>query len=292
MKALNLIKIGGSVITNKEEECSFRRAAAAQIAKNVPPRTIVVHGSGAYGKPPAIKHGYLDGIIQPERISHILYVRLRLATLNTLFVDMLLNNSVPAFGVSASLLFTHNRGRLSYRGDDLITDCIKRNIVPVIYSDFIIYRGGSLRVLSSDEITFAMARRYKPRHTIFATDVDGVLKREGDTPQKRPEIFQYLYAGNKDAVIKDVGRSTLDVTGGMYEKIRFALRAAEHSRHCIILNGHKGGRIKSFCAGEKVVGTRIGTRRPESKGGNGLLKKSAQGPVRRAGEKTNAKPRL
>lgn len=249
----NIIKVGGSVITFKRDEGSFNRAAAGRIAAALPANTLIVHGSGSFGKPPAIRYGYLDGIVVRERLLPILEVRQALSRLNGLFVQELLANGIPAVGLSATSMFTHAGRDTECPGAALLGDLAGRGVVPVVYSDFIGYGADKLRVISSDQIVADLAAAFRPRNTLFATDVDGVLDdRDGGTVLPRVGTdFLELYG-------TAVKRSGSDVTGGMYDKIAHALKCARHSERCIVVNGHHPQRIARFCAGAPdVPGTRI-----------------------------------
>lgn len=253
MEVLNIIKIGGSVITSEHADGMFHADAAKKIAKNVPPKSVLIHGSGLYGKPPAIEHGYLDGMVKKDRIGAVLYVRQKLSALNALFVDTLLGSGTAAFGVSASIIFFQRGGTLLFTGHGIMEGCLKRGVVPVIYSDFIFYRDDRLRVLSSDEIVYALAKKYRPRNTVFATNVEGVFM-PGRTSGP---IFDTIDAPALSRKCKGIVKDPLDVSGGMYDKLWYAVRAASYSPRCIILNGYKSERIKRFCRGARVAGTMI-----------------------------------
>lgn len=252
---MNIIKIGGSVLTDKESG-AFDKSAAVAIARNLPSQSIVVHGSGTYGKPPAIEFGYIDGVVKKDLISSILHVRQMLALLNGQFVNTLLENGTSAVGLSAFALFSDDGKRTRFVGHRVIESCFAREITPVIYSDFIFYKHDCLRVLSSDHIVSILARKYRPANAVFATDVDGVFKpaMSGHTVKA---IFKHLDRGmlrRNDAGIK---RDELDVTGGMFAKVIYAMESARYAARCIILNGHRSARIRTFCAGSRVPGTMV-----------------------------------
>ncbi len=255
---LNVIKIGGSVITHKHERDSFNKEATVAVARHIPPGTLLVHGTGSFGKPPAIQFGYLHGIIRNDGQRAILHVRQKLATLNGMFVNTLLEHHGAALGISATTIFS-DVGRISFSGRRLIDRCLDRNITPVIFSDLIFFGEDSLRVLSSDQIVSILSTIYHPQRVVFATDVDGVHTTSGP-----PGIYDYLTPADLQNKVF-ISRSRSDVSGGMHDKLEFAVRAANSCSDCIILNGLHPERISRFCEGDQqVIGTRVVEKIPKS----------------------------
>ena len=253
----HIIKIGGSVIAPNATREAFRHDVVRKIGADIPGGSILVHGSGAYGKPAAVKHGYLNGVVQHELIGEILYVRQQLAELNTLFVNAVLSSGTLAFGISAATIFSNRGSRVRFSGKPVIENCFARQMVPVIYSDFIFYRDDCLRVLSSDEIVYLLSSIYTPMNTVFATNVDGVY-RPGSSGASYGQLYRHIsWEIMEQAGTGGLHRDPLDVTGGMHDKVIYALRSARYSRNCVILNGYNSERIRAFCAGEEIMGTRV-----------------------------------
>lgn len=243
---LNIIKIGGSVITRKDKKDCFDPKAAAAVAAQIPRGSILVHGSGSFGKPTAIELGYLCGVIHRKEQRKILHVRQKLATLNNLFMEMLIEHHGPAVATSATAIFS-DTARISFSGRRLIDKLLARGITPVIYSDLIMYGEDKLRVLSSDEIVSILAPIYRPKHIVFATDVDGVYRSDN-----LADIYSVLTPHDLRTRIF-IARSHNDVTGGMHGKLECAVKAARFSLRCIILNGLHPDRIRRACEGARDV---------------------------------------
>lgn len=258
---INLVKIGGSVISRESSEDRFERATVQSIARQLHPfqkGLILVHGTGFVGKPPAITYGYYkSGHAAKEDYLAMLGIKDELRVLNHRFVRTMLEEDIPVMPFGISHMFTESMDCLKPGAEQEIKDVLANGYVPVFYGDLIMCRDGSFRVFSSDVITFLLSRVFHPQHTVFLSDVDGVY-RHGDHVDNPSEntLIDVLNA----AVASELERSEYDkndVSGGMSAKVAHALEIAANSGACFIGSGIKPGVVSGFLRGENVPGTRV-----------------------------------
>ncbi len=61
---LTLIKLGGSVITQKDKEYTFKKSVVKRLAKEIKKsnkKVLIAHGSGSFGHTSALKYGGMNG---------------------------------------------------------------------------------------------------------------------------------------------------------------------------------------------------------------------------------------
>ncbi len=258
---INLVKIGGSVISRESSENKFERETVRSIARQLHPfhhGLILVHGTGFVGKPPAITYGYYkSGHAAKKDYLAMLAIKDELRVLNHRFVRTMLDESVPVMPFGISHMFTEAMDALKPGAEQELRDVLSNGYVPVFYGDLIMCRDGSFRVFSSDVITLLLSQVFHPRHTVFLSDVDGVY-RHGDNLDNPAEnnLIEVLNA----KVAAELERSEYDkndVSGGMSAKVAHALKIASNSEKCFIGSGINPGVVSGFLRGENVLGTRI-----------------------------------
>lgn len=250
MKSLTILKIGGSVITNKEKECVAKSNEINRIAKeiaevhNIP--LILVHGAGSYGHPQAEK--YIDNL----NIG-IIPIHNSVRTLNKLFIDSLNKfgiSAIPVHPLSCTIL---KNGRIKYINIELLYTMIKQGFVPVLHGDIAIDETSKCNILSGDQIVTYLAERAceRPVKIGIGTNVDGVLDCNNRpikvlTPDILKKILSCINSTKSDA-------SLSDVTGGMLGKVKELLVLAETTGiESCIFNASKPNTIIKFLNGNNI----------------------------------------
>ncbi len=259
-----LVKLGGSIITDKSRERVFRRAVTkrlmAEIAKSGVP-TVVFHGAGGYGHPPAARHGIGTRKVGPEA---------RIGVSETLAGVQLLMAETTAVAVSAGLrpipvpIHLH----CTSEGDALLGLPVQR-VVALLQEGYTPILAGTLvrdaelgwRVVSADELLELFAEDLEPRLAVYATDVDGVFTADPSLDPAATLMGRVgageLAAMEEAAEATVAGGSRPDVTGRMLGKVRRAMAVADLCP-TLIINGTVRGRLLDSLKGKAVRGTRVG----------------------------------
>lgn len=246
-----LLKLGGSVITDKGTPLSPRRQAVRAIGEalgGVSEPVIVVHGGGSYGHYWSVVH---DIHTRPDRydLGGVSTVKNSMVELNSMVLNMLREGGVKPYAVPPEALF--GGGTISEAAAGRACEIAESGMVPVTYGDALWSGGGTAYILSGDAIMRELARTAGPRLCIFATDVDGLYERMGD--------------GEPIGVVGDGGFSIsevgMDVTGGMRRKVQEARRISEAGCDVLLLNGNRPGRIAEAIGRGTFPGTLFRGRR-------------------------------
>lgn len=206
-----VVKFGGSVLFPGGRRLGFGSLdAAIKGLKAFRGEKIIVHGTGFFGKSPAVEHGYhRDGVIDPRSVP-LEKIKFSLLKAHALFMEFLLKKGLRAVSLDPAATFRLGRD-LRLRDFPGIRALLSCGLVPVLRGD-VFFRGESAEVVSSDEMTRAVSLAFRPERTVFITGTRGLLSPGGETV---PELDNR----SLPAAISGLKPSRADVSGGMKGKM-------------------------------------------------------------------------
>lgn len=256
MRELIILKLGGSLITDKNKPFSLRREVIEDIGRELRDISniymIIVHGGGSYAHPIAKRYKVFEGYKTRDHLRGFLETAKTVRRLNNEVVETLVNSGFPCIGIPASTFIVTRGGRIETCNLDSFFSALDIGITPVTCGDAVFDRELKFTVLSGDTITSYLSTRLRAKKAIYALDVDGVYIRDrvsGDI-----KLADRLSPGMPIETFKTLEE---DVTGGIIRKIEEGFVAVESGVEVILLNGLVRGRIRSAILGEEVVGTRL-----------------------------------
>jgi isopentenyl phosphate kinase len=209
-----VLKLGGSVVTEKERDETVDGAALARAAAAVAAATedlVVVHGGGSFGHPHAETWGAstTEGVSDVDGVTAI---HGAMTTLNKFVLRALQDEDVPAVPVHPfSAGHRDCDGALSLPSEQVRT-LVSEGFVPVLHGDLVAHAGEGATVLSGDEIVTSLADSLSADRVGVCSTVPGVLDADDDVVA---EIASF------DDVADVLGESAAtDVSGGMAGKVR------------------------------------------------------------------------
>jgi isopentenyl phosphate kinase len=243
MKELILIKLGGSVITDKSKPFTARldviRRLAEEIKKNFFGKNsdlIIGHGGGSFPHVPAAKYQTQKGIINKNSVWGFCETADAAIQINRIIINEFLTVRMPvasfaplSFIYQSKTIFEHIKKALEIR------------IVPVIYGDVIMSPKRGFEIYSGEKTLDLLARKlnkyYKRIKIIYYTDTNGVYDDRGKTiPEITPTNFKQIKEFIK-------GSGNIDVTGGMIHKVEESLSLVQElDAEVIIMNGLSRGK--------------------------------------------------
>jgi isopentenyl phosphate kinase len=242
-----LVKIGGSVLTDKRRPVVFQHENAHRVAadirrsRRVP---VIVHGTGSWGKSIGRHHRDDGGWYRDTVGFQMTTARIRL--LQEALVTALREEGVVCCPLQANALLHLSHGILELPDTGPISRMVAAGVSPVLCGDLLVDGPGRFRVVSSDAIAVAIAQRMTVSDCVFATDVDGVWDSAGRLITTVTEPG--LAATDSDA---------RDVTGGMTAKVAAALEIAGTGARTTIVNGGIGGRVLDALLRRPGPGTEV-----------------------------------
>ena len=240
-----LIKLGGSIITNKQKPLSPRRKTINNILKEIgkiKEPIIIVHGGGSYGLYWSVKY---DMHTKPAKTNPkgVAIVKNSMVELNKIILDSAVKNRINSYCLPPTDFMNGNKAIKSKILT--INDISKSGLTPITFGDALWFGQKKSYILSGDVIMTTIGKILKPRLSLFVLDVDGVYsdlktkKLIHDFKKEKPEI-----KNNK-----------MDVTGGMTRKITEANNMAKAGLKIFFVNGNKPKRITDAVSGNRFEGT-------------------------------------
>lgn len=268
-KPVTLVKLGGSLITDKSKPYTANIPVIKRLAKEICEARkekeidlVVGHGGGSFPHVSAKKYQTQKGIINGDSYRGIAEVQNDAAKLNRIIVDELLKAGENAMSIQLSSCSISENGRIKYVYLEPIKALLNDGLVPVPYGDVGVDLKKGCCILSTEEILFYLAKKFyhtefQPKRIVVCGIVDGVFTGE-PTENQGAELIPEINNGNLKKVGDYlVGSSGIDVTGGMIHKVERLLEISKLGMESEIINGLVPGNLKNALEGKYVKGTKI-----------------------------------
>jgi len=237
-----LLKLGGSLITEKDQPETPRLATIRRLALEVfearrsqpDLRLVIGHGSGSFGHHLASRHQTQKGAESRQDWQGFADVWASANHLNRMVVDALRQAGVPvmAFPPSASALT--EGGQLIELAHEPIRFALDHGLVPVVQGDVAFDRKQGSAIVSTEQVLAALVEPLHADSLLLAGLEAGVFADFPDNrtlmSKLRPEDVSEIRLG---------GAPGKDVTGGMAAKVNKAFE---------LLRGHPSLEITIFSA--------------------------------------------
>ncbi len=241
-----LVKIGGSVITEKAVDGSIRYDEIDSLAKTLAQAgepLVVVHGAGSLGHPEAKRYHIAEGVSH-ENADGVFITHEAVSRLNTVVVSALRKAGMNAVSFPPFSAALSANGRLLFCGEQQIRCLLSAGITPVLFGDVVcdVEKGSS--IVSGDQIVPYLAKALNASKVGFVTETGGVVADGG--------IVKEITRSSFSSIVFD-SMSVDDVTGGMKGKIEELLLLADAGIASSIFSPAE---LKNFLTGEKC-GTQV-----------------------------------
>ena len=259
---LTLVKLGGSLITDKRRPDTVHRSTLARIAREVGGsagvhgRLVLGHGGGSFGHAAAARFGLNRGKLRRDQLRGVSATQDRAAVLHRLVIAALGRTEALPFSLAPSSFVATRSGRPVAVGLEPLLLALERRMLPVVFGDVVLDRDWGACICSTETVFLALARRLRRRgqtirRVLWLGETDGIYDGQGRTIPR-------IRADEVGRVLADVGGARgADVTGGMAHRLETAGALARLGIPSWILDGRVPGRLGAALAGRRVPGTRI-----------------------------------
>ena len=261
VRTLTLVKLGGSLITDKTQPLTPRYETLARLAGEVCASglhgsLLVGHGSGSFGHVTAALHEIHRGARTAEQVAGVAATQAHAHRLHRLVVEALWKAGCRPFSVppSASLMAVAGRpGPIEARP---VATALELGLLPVTLGDVVMDSEWGASICSTEAAFEALVEAlgelgWHVDRILWMGVTDGIYNRSGRTV---PEID----SGNVEAVVAGLeGAAGEDVTGGMRLRLETAWRLAGKGIESRILNGLEPGVLSAALGGSEGSGTRV-----------------------------------
>lgn len=262
MDELVLIKLGGSVITDKRRAFCARESVIRRLGKEIlearkkgEEKLVIGHGSGSFGHVVAKKFETHKGLINKKNkksVQGLVETSEAAGEINRIVVKNLIRVGLPVKSFAPASFLMAKEGRLEKGFFDPVKRALTIGVIPVIFGDVVMDMGMGFSIFSAEVSLNVLAqklkREYRVTRMIHCTGTNGVYDAQGETIAKiTPENF----AGWKGEIGSAEG---VDVTGGMSHKVEESLKMAKKwGIVTVIVNGARAGVLEEAIVGENLA---------------------------------------
>jgi isopentenyl phosphate kinase len=262
-KGMKVVKLGGSVITNKKAAGSrkgvkarFLPGVARRLLKEIrdsKQQIILITGAGSFGHVLADRHGLKEGYREDRQWDGYCRVSRDVRRLNLMVLDEALRLMMRPVSIPPSVSVLQAEGKIHYLDEGVFRRYLAQGLMPVTFGDVALDMGARrFSICGGDALALHLAQLFRAERAIFVSDIDGI--KVGERPALARE-FTAAELGRITPPRGAAGKGVADVTGGIAAKARLALELAASGTETVVLNGRKGGRLLSALKGGEPVGT-------------------------------------
>jgi len=256
---LYLLKLGGSLITDKTQPHTERPQVLKRLAKEIKMglnnhsglKLILGHGSGSFGHVPGKKYRTRQGVATPTQWFGFVEVWVEAIQLNRLVMDALWEEQLPVISLPPIASVIADDGQVKSWDLAPIRAALDAGLIPVIFGDVVFdsSRGGT--ILSTEDLFVYLSQRLQPERVLLAGLEPGVW---ADYPAST-RLVEAINAQNLNEAAKALGTSVwTDVTGGMASKVQQSLEMASAVKdlQVSIFSGEVADNVRLALEGEQL----------------------------------------
>jgi len=266
MRSLYILKIGGSVATDKNHSgFSVRSNLLRKMAKSIREAQkkekfdlILIHGAGAVGHRLAHRYRLQKGTEKNKEKWHGAFLsRFTNQKLDVAVAEALYEGGLKIVSMHTASLIVQKKGEIISCDLKIIKEALNRECVPLLYGEMVFDTTQGMSICSGDAIAVRLAKKLKAEKIFFASDAEGIF-------DKDPHIFKNARliekvslrdGGNK---MELTGSHNIDVTDGMKGKMENIKKLIGKSAKSVeIFDGLKAKNYKKALLGEKFPHTLI-----------------------------------
>ena len=259
-----ILKIGGSILTNKDAVSEVDTKSLKRIASEIKSsldnsfkELIIVHGAGSFGHPPAKKYKIgerFDESEYPQKRIGFCETQNAVKKLNMYICEAFIDEGLPVVAIPASSFMRATNKRITEGNLDSFKRYLDKGFIPVIYGDVVLDEELEICVISGDQLIQYLAKNLNPDMVVLGTDVDGVYNKN---PKTHDDAIFFDKFSSLDDLDTFEGTTNVDVTGGMVGKIKELLYLADLGIESKIINAEVEDNVFKVLENEKVKGTVI-----------------------------------
>ncbi|MEM4160481.1 MAG: isopentenyl phosphate kinase [Thermoplasmata archaeon] len=260
---MQIIKLGGSLITDKRRYRKFRRQIVERIAQEVKEaweagkRVIVVHGAGSFGHIKAREYQLQAGRSQKIKKQSLGFTKVHcdVRWLNLRIMEAFYKAGLPAVSLPPISIARNSYGKLKEMDVERFRDALGESLLPITFGDVVFDEKLGFSICSGDDLVLRLATHFRPERIIFLCDVPGIYA--AYPPKKNEEILREI-SPEYITTLKTASPG-IDVTGGIFGKIQkcFEFLSGERESEIWIISGRNIENFRNALIGKDIQGTKV-----------------------------------
>ena len=253
-----VVKLGGSVITDKSKKYFFRKEVTDKLSieiKKANKDIILVHGAGSFGHILAKEYTLNQGYKNDEQLQGFSLTHAMVQKLNSLVLSSLHDNGIAAVSIPPHAILKlddHKPVKMDY---NVFRNYLDKGFTPVTFGDVALDEKLGFSICSGDLLLQMLAEHFKPEKVIFALDEDG-LYTSNPKIDKNAEFIEKSTIDELENLTTSSNRYA-DVTKGMEGKIETIKNIANLGIDIVLLNGNIDNRLYDTLIGKETKHTLI-----------------------------------
>ncbi len=251
-----IIKLGGSVITDKAKECCIKQKILDQLAaeiKRANKEVILVHGAGSFGHILAKKYKLNAGFKQKNQLEGFALTHAMVQRLNSLVLASLHRHTLPAISLPPHAILSLSNHAVSQVDCTVFKKYLDLGFLPVSFGDVALDAQLGFSICSGDLLVQLLAAEFAPEKVIFVIDEDGLYSANPKT-EKNATFLETVTVKDLEQLSTHLDTHA-DVTKGMEGKLQTIRHIAKAGIDTVLLNGNVHNRLYDILKGKKVRST-------------------------------------
>lgn len=246
-----ILKLGGSVITDKTRQYCFKENVMDNLASEIKrsnKEAILIHGAGSFGHILAKKYNLNEGYIEESQIKGFSLTHEMVQKLNSLVLQSLHKNDISAVSISPHSIIKLNNHKLEKMNYKIFEEYLEKKFTPVTFGDVVLDKKLGFSICSGDLLVMVLAKYFKPEKVVFVIDEDGLY-----TANPKIDKNAKLISSATDDELEEFTMSLdkhADVTRGMKGKIDVIKNITKLSIDTVLVNGNKQDRLYNILVGK------------------------------------------
>ena len=257
------LKLGGSLITDKDQPYTARRDVIRRIAVEIADcrqkdpnlQILLGHGSGSFGHYAAKDLGTRDKVGSPQEWLGFQKVWAAAHALNQIVLEEMDKAGLPVISLPPSAAVS-TRGRKARQWSTYpIQSALEHNLIPIIFGDVIFDEELGGIIYSTEDLFLPLLPMLQPQIVLLAGKEPGVWADYPKNTRILPLITPASYTSASSTIQSS---ASIDVTGGMAAKVQLMLQTVQAYPEITvrIFSGEEPGSIFNALQGE-IIGTTI-----------------------------------
>ncbi len=219
---LTIIKLGGSLITDKRKPYTLREEQLQRITKEIADvlgHCIIVHGVGSFGHVPVIERKLYEGFKEPAQLPELSKTMVEVFQLRMAVTKAVTDAGLAPVIFLPSNIFFMTEGEITGHFSGGLRQYLDLGMTLLIGGDMCADSQRGFSVCSGDKVVQLLSRLLSPRDVIFATDVAGIFTSDPKLDPKA-KLISHISLGKIEEFEKLADKAaTPDITKGMRGKL-------------------------------------------------------------------------
>lgn len=265
-RPLVLVKLGGSLITDKSGHRAVRREILYSLAREIARaledehRLIVAHGSGSFGHPEAAAFRLDEGISTPDQLPGVHRTQEAARELHREVLQTLTEVGIPTASLLPGSLLVAESGVPADLFLEPLLLALAVRLLPVLCGDLVLDRDRGVSICATETLFLALASQLVEagesiERVVWLGATEGIWGPDGRTIEV---LDRATWEGLDLAGAETTGT---DVTGGIGLRAETALALADLGIPSVICNGADALNLRSALEGSRAGGTLVPGRR-------------------------------